>query len=69
MKKPKKFHLNENLCNLIDNVADHFDVSQSVLVEELILSVLVPDKFNIQTIIILNDDFSKNQIEKNLLEG
>ena len=69
MKKPKKFHLNENLCNLIDNVADHFDVSQSVLVEELILSVLVPDKFNIQMIIILNDDFSKNQIEKYLLEG
>lgn len=69
MKKPKKFHFNENFCDLIDNIAVHFDVSQSVLVEDLILSVLLPGKFNLQTTLILNDDFSKKQIEKYLLEG
>ncbi|MFC9542997.1 hypothetical protein ACFTQ7_24650 [Lysinibacillus sp. NPDC056959] len=69
MKKPKKFHLDTKLCELIDSISEHYKVSRSVFVEELILSVLMPDKFYIQTTLILNDDFYKEQVEKYLLEG
>jgi hypothetical protein len=69
MKTPKKFHLDENLGSLITEISEHYGISQSTFVEELLLSVLVPDAFYIQTTIIKNDDFYKDQVEKYLLEG
>jgi len=68
MKIPKKFRLNENLCYFIDNVSEHYDITKSALVEELLLHLLLPERFNVHANLILNDDFAKDQVEKYLRE-
>lgn len=60
---PKKLNLREDLSMLIDDISTHYKISKSDLVEELLLSVLIPDAFYIQTTLIKNDDHYVKAVE------
>lgn len=61
MKKPKKFHLETRLCDLIDDLSEHYQISKSDLVEELIHAALFPIGFTSLSF-LRNDDYFKEKI-------
>lgn len=63
MKHPKKFHLDKKLCDLIDDLSSHYEISKSDLVEELIHAALFPEGFSTLQL-IQSDDFYKSRLQQ-----
>lgn len=64
MKKvPRKIYLEHGLTNVLDKIAEHYEISKTVLVEELLFASLFPEDKPIRILLIENDEYFKGLLQ------